>query len=294
MAADQVGRRSRSDEPALSEHRSVGAEFLDLDQLVAGQDDGGARGGPFHDGVVDFEDLGRVHPGGGLIENEEVGSTEEGLGQSQPVAHAVGVARHRPVDGLGQPRGFDGVVEVRRPTRQPELATGQVEVLPARQVGHEPGTVDECPDPAEHRGTRMDRLPEDGCPPRRRSHQSEQDLHGDGLAGAVRSHQTQDLAGLHGQRDVIDGRDAVAEPLGQVVDDDGRGSGVRSVGRSALDRGCRLRPHRSHHRSAPPVRLRGSWRRCPPPWPAVAWTPRHWHRNGRARRSRCRYRPRVA
>ena len=93
---------TRCHQPAVPQDGGVRADLLHLGQVMAGEHDGGTRGHTLGDGGAHLEGLGRVHAGGGLVEEQEVGRPEQRLGHRQPVAHAVGVLGDRPVDGRPQ------------------------------------------------------------------------------------------------------------------------------------------------------------------------------------------------
>ena len=60
----------------------------------------------------------RIDPGGGLVEDEEAGGLDEGLGQSDTLQHPLGIPCKTAVSGFGEggefEEFFDAVLETLR------------------------------------------------------------------------------------------------------------------------------------------------------------------------------------
>ena len=135
--ADVDGHRARlvqerrgggvGDQAAGVEHDHVVADLGHVVEEVGGQHHRDAEAAQAVDQGQHLLPAGRVEAGGGLVEQDELGVGDDGLGQLGPLAHAGGEAAHRPEAGLVQP---DQVEHLRRPLaggphRQPaELAEG--------------------------------------------------------------------------------------------------------------------------------------------------------------------------
>jgi len=77
-------------EPAALVHDDhVGAGLLDLAKQVAGQDDGPPLGRVSQQDIAHFPDLRRVEAVHRLIEHQQVGEAQHGLGDGEPLAHAA-------------------------------------------------------------------------------------------------------------------------------------------------------------------------------------------------------------
>jgi hypothetical protein len=75
---------------------------LDVGEQVAGEDDGLAAAPEFEDEVLDLPGADGVQARGGLVEDEEFGVVDQGLGDADAPLHALGVLADGPVLGVGQ------------------------------------------------------------------------------------------------------------------------------------------------------------------------------------------------
>ncbi|ALE85348.1 hypothetical protein XF36_21140 [Pseudonocardia sp. HH130629-09] len=162
----------------------------------------------------------RVQPGGGLVEEQHLGASDEARCQVEPAAHAAGVGAGAAPGGVGEPEAVDqlGGAGPGGCPRQIEQPADQVEVVAAGQGlvdgGVLAGEADQGADPggvaddvaAEHRG-----------PAGRRREQRGQHADGRRLAGAVGAEQAQDLSAPGGEGDPVDRADLTEGP-DQAVD----------------------------------------------------------------------------
>ncbi len=124
-------------------------------EQVAGDDHRAAGRGVGAQHLAHRVDLRRVQPVGRLVEHQQVGQAEHRLRDRHPLAHALAVAAHRPVDGAC--RG-------RRPRSPPSMCASSAgrpvaaqyrrQVVAAGQVRLQPGALDERAQPGQHRGAR--------------------------------------------------------------------------------------------------------------------------------------------
>src|SRR6266498_848734 len=216
----QLGGVQLLDQPSIVDDPDPGRQPGHLGQDVAGPEDRDVAvpGQPAQQ-VPDLDHPRRVQPVRGLVEDQQVGSMDEGLGQAQPlgVAEREGTgaavrvrAESQPLDHLGD-RG--------RPS-EPAQPVHDLQVLPHGQLGVRCRRLDQVPDPAPDRqparadpGT--EQLDASGA---RANHAEQHPDHG-GLASAVQPEQPVDLARGYPQRHVPD-RGHVAVPLGQPAGDD--------------------------------------------------------------------------
>ena len=202
--ADELRDRSGRDQPALVHHDGMAADLLDLGEDVAREEHRRPGVGDAVDELAHLAHLAGVEPVRGLVEHEHFGTAEQDACEAQPLAHALGVGLHLPVDGVaetgdGQRALEVGVGELRSAGLPPEL-----EVRHSREMRDERGGLDERPDPAEQRATRPNRLPEEARVAGGGMDQPEQHPERGGLPGAVRAEQSADLALLDAEAEVVD------------------------------------------------------------------------------------------
>ena len=136
-------------------------------------------------------------PGGGLVQEQDLGIVQQGSGQRHPLALSGGEALGEVVGPVGHAEPFEQLVDPPiglGPAEAPEPG-GEHQVLPAGQAIVEPGVLGEHARASAHLVALGHRV-ESGHPGPavvRRQHAVEQ-AHGGGLAGAVGSEQGQHLA----------------------------------------------------------------------------------------------------
>ena len=113
VAREQLGDRARGDDAAGVHDHDVAAGQLDLGEQVAGDDDGAAGRGIRLQDRAHGRDLGRVEAVGRLVEEEHLGPAEHGLGDAEPLLHAVAVGADRAVERAAERGDAERLVEAR-------------------------------------------------------------------------------------------------------------------------------------------------------------------------------------
>ena len=111
--AGDLGHRAGRDEPSPVHDDDVRAGLLDLGQQVAGHDDGAAglrRSCAQH--LAHLGDLRRVQAVGRLVEHQHLGQAEHGLGDAEPLLHALAVGRTRRSIDAAEPGDLERGVEL--------------------------------------------------------------------------------------------------------------------------------------------------------------------------------------
>ena len=276
------------DEAARREDPDPVADGLDLAQEVAGEHDRQAAlvDEPAQQ-LEDLDDADRVDRGGRLVEDQEVGRLDQGIGDAEPLAHAAGVGADPVVRAVGEADlGEDLVDGGLRLGLAEAVETGRVaQVLAAGHVLVEADGVGQVADPSLD----LARLP-GGIEPHHRClavgrlGQPEQHQDRGRLARAVLAEQPEDLARVDREVEPVDRRQrpvllgqparaddrlgtiAVGASGGVVSGLDGRGGravgapasliGGRTAGRSTTGRSARARSARS--RRCPTAATSGS------------------------------------
>ncbi len=102
-ARGQLLERALADEPARGEDADPVAHRLDLVEQVAGQQDGqAALVGQPPEQVQDLDHAERVDGRGRLVEDEQVGVLDQGVGDAQALEHAPRVRLDQGVGAIGQ------------------------------------------------------------------------------------------------------------------------------------------------------------------------------------------------
>jgi hypothetical protein len=160
---------------------------LDLIEKVGGQHDRAALGHHRQDQFTHLSHPGRVEPVHRLVQEEQLGVGQQARGDPQPLTHAHGVLRDPVVAAAGQADPLQ-----RRPDAVPRgrlaCRSQKPQVLPAREMGVEPGFVHDGADSSERRvAMPRDRVSEQGHRASIGAGQSQQHPDERGLAGAVRA-----------------------------------------------------------------------------------------------------------
>ena len=190
--AQQVGHRAAGDDAPAAHDDDVAARLLDLAEQVRGDDDRAAVARVVLDDLPHLLDLRRVEAVGRLVEQEQVGHAEHRLRDAEPLAHALAVGADPTVDRAAEPGDLEDLVE---PGVDAGAAAGppeEVEVLPAGEVGEQPGSLDEAADAREGGGPGVDLLAEHAGLARGGGDQSHDHPHGRALARPVGPEQAED------------------------------------------------------------------------------------------------------
>ena len=109
--------------------------------------------------LAHLADLRRVEPVGRLVEDQQVGQAEHGLGDGQPLPHALGVGAYRAVERLAEAGDLQGLGQVGVLGGPAGGLPVQLQVGPAGQVRQEAGALDERADPGQDRRAGADPWP---------------------------------------------------------------------------------------------------------------------------------------
>ena len=232
----QVGlelcRRPLGDDAPVVDHHDVAGQSVGLFEVLRRQQDRGALADQVLDGHPEGLAALGVQARRRLVEEQDRRIGHQCGGQVQASAHAAGIGLEHAVAGTGQAEVLEQLVGPARRHLAAQVgeAPHHVDVLPAGQVlvhrGVLPGEPDGAADRvglgdhvvAEHRGA-----------PGVGAEDGGEDAHDGGLARTVRAEQTEHRAGLHLERDAVEGPHVAAgEDLHEVVGLDGE-SGVRRM-----------------------------------------------------------------
>ena len=226
--------RSLGDQAAAVDDDDAVGDVGGLLQIVGGEEDRPAlrRLPPHH--LPEGGAGGRVHAGGRLVQDQQLGLGQERQRQANALDLAAGALGDLPAEqplqsGLGDHRFDVGYAQLE--------GGDDVEGLAHREGGVEPiGLEDRADASCPHRLPRGDA--QDGGGAGVGAGEAEDDVEGGGLAGAVRSQEGDDLAGGDRQVQGVHGDDG-AEGFAQTAHADGRLVGGRAgrAGRGACHDG---------------------------------------------------------
>ena len=219
-----------AEQPARQQNRHPVGDALDLAEDV-GCDEDGALSRQRPDVAPHLDDLARVEPVGGLIEDQQGGIAQESLGDGDALAipareladeHAPDVAEAEALDG-----GLDR--SRRRPAGEPLEPGHEGEKFADAHPAIERDVLGDV----THSGPRRQRVVHDVEPGNaggsgRREQVAGENAKNRGLPGAVRAEQPHDLAGLDLQGDMVDGQSGPV-PLGELIGDDDRSHAERNA-----------------------------------------------------------------
>ena len=186
--------------------------------------------------IADFRTTDGIDPVGGFIQHQHVRFVQHRLGQAEPLQHALGVLGDIGAAPVGQADRFQQVPSSTPCFGHRETAEAAVvfQCRISRQVPWDPVTLGQVTDPSSTRLV-AGRLSQQHGFTGGLVDDSQQHLDERGLARAVGSEQSEDLAGPHFQRHTLEGLDfSLAEQpvtiglaeVGDLDDEVGR-SGVR-------------------------------------------------------------------
>jgi hypothetical protein len=207
------------DLPAVEEGDAVG-EGVGLLQVLGGEEDGDAAADQFTDVVPDLAAAAGIEARRRLVEEDQLGASQQGHGQVEAAAHAPRVGRRRLVRRLGEAEAAEQLGD----------AGGCLALGDVVQVGHQHEVLGAGEQVVERRELAGDA---DGGP------------HRDGIGGQVVAGDG-DLAGVGGQqgREQVDGR-GLARPVRSQQGEDRprRHVEVDAVEHHVLPEGLAQPPH---------------------------------------------------
>ena len=159
---------------------------------------------------------GRVEPGGGLVEQQQLRLAQQRRGDAEPLPHAVRVPADAILGAVAQLDHLEHLLDARARVAAVEIGE-QPQVLPAREVRVEPRPLDEAGDAVERSRADVERVAaEEASVSLGRPDQSEQHAQRRRLPRAVRPEVAEDVAALDRQVDVVD-RDDLAVALDETA-----------------------------------------------------------------------------
>src|SRR5438552_4410450 len=220
-----LGDRAVGHDPAVIEHYDVAAHLLDLGEEVAREQHRHAALAQPDDEVADLAHLTGVEPVGRLVEHEQPRASEQRPGQTEALSHPVAVRADAPVDSGTQARDLECLVDVGVLPAGARRLPPQPQVPAPGEVRDERGLLDEGAHVAERVVARAHGRAQHDRPARGGAYQPEHHAEQGGLACAVGSEETADLAFGHVEIDLVDGEDAAPELLGEAggLEDQGHG-----------------------------------------------------------------------
>ena len=217
-AGDDVVDRPVGDDRALVHDDDVRAGLLDLGEQVARHQHGAPARGVAAQDLAHGVDLGRVEPVGRLVEHEQLRQPEHGLGDREPLAHALAVGADPAVDRVAEAGDLQCLSRCASP------AGGRWRPSRAGGSPHRTGAAgSRGPRRTRRSGPAPARRPRPAAPnarivPGRRPDQAHEHAQHGRLAGAVRAEQAQHHAALDVERHPAHRREAAAVGLGEVAD----------------------------------------------------------------------------
>jgi len=196
------------DEAAVVDDGDPVGELVGLLQVLGGQQHRGAAGGQRANQFPDLVAAAGVQPGGGLVQEQQLGDHDDAGGDVQAAAHAPRVGVHQPPGRLGQAEGVQQLTGPRPglAPREAQQPAQQHQVFPAGQILVDRGVLAGQGNPAAHRVRLSHHVVAEH--PRVAgvgAQQGGQHPDDGGLAGAVGPQHAVDHAGGHGQVDPVDG-----------------------------------------------------------------------------------------
>ncbi len=210
--------RQRPDvqEPARPEDGHAVAEGLRVGEDVGREEHGLARLLEVQDDVPDQPAADGIEPGHRLVEDDELGIVDQGLGDSRPLHHPLREAADGGVGGSSKAHEVEKVLSALPPLprAEAEQAAGVVQVFARREVVVEIGMLGKVTHLVPPGGVSLS-MPEDGEGAAVRMEETRDDLQGRGLTRAVGPEVAEDLPGSNLEVQVREDGDG---PLSQVPD----------------------------------------------------------------------------
>ena len=203
LGAQLLGR-ALGHQMAVGQNQHFGTNRLYLAEDMAGQNHGMTLP-QFTDQAADFDDLRRVQTDGGLIQNDDLGMAQQGLGNPHPLAVALGQVPDQPRHYVCQTSPPGCLFHLCSPLAplDPFELCGKGQILFDRHLGIEGRCLRQVPDAGFGCvGFLRQRVPfhrhcaAGGCKV------SGDDVHDGGFACSIGAQQAIDLAILHGKRQI--------------------------------------------------------------------------------------------
>ena len=195
------------------------AGLLDLGEQVAGHDHGAPAGRVAAQHLAHRVDLRRVEPVGRLVEHQQLRQAEHGLGDGEPLPHALAVGADAALDRRRRARRSPAPRRCARPRPGGRWPPSTAAGCPRRTgAAGSPGPSTNAPIRASTGAPGLDGLAERGDRARGRPDEPHQHAQHGGLAGAVGAEQAEHHALLDVERDALHRAEPAAVGLGQVAD----------------------------------------------------------------------------
>ena len=191
--------------PALAQDAHPGADRLHLGQGVAREDHSAVQG-ERPDQLPDLPQLHRIQALGRLVQDHQIGPVDDGLGDSYPLAVALGQGADQTPAPLCEPAAGSGLLDGRGSAlpRDPMELGAVVEVLVHPHVGIQGRALRQISDEAfRAQGVMRQIYAHDPDLAVAGGQVAAQELQAGGLAGAVGSQQAEDLAALEADIDAF-------------------------------------------------------------------------------------------
>ncbi len=223
-AALQLGRGALRHDPALVEHCDPIGELVRLVEILGGEQDGHPGRGELADDLPHGEAAAWVQAGGGLVQEDDPGLTDEGHGEIESPSHPARVGRQQLVGGVGEvellqqfsdPPSSSLAAEVAKIGHQAQILGPGEQVVHGRELSGDP---DVRPHPVRVGGHVVTGDLHDA---RIGRNQGRKNADHCGLAGPVRAQQREDRALVRGQVHLVE-YEMAAERLAHVVGHDPR------------------------------------------------------------------------
>ena len=218
-AALELARCALSHQPAVIDDRHLGRQVVGLLEVLGGEQHVGAAGDQRADHVPELETTVRVESGGGLVQQQQAGPADQAGAEVEAAAHAAGIRAHHPVRSVAEPQPIDdgGGLMAGRRAGETEKPRHHLDVLAPGHGRLDSGVLPGEGDHPAHLGRVADRV--DAVYPQAAAVRAEQrghQVHERGLAGAVRTQQSEHLARAHRQAQPVQGlglAEGLAEPI---------------------------------------------------------------------------------
>lgn len=222
-AGAQFFERTLGDQTSAINDGDVAAEAFDDFEDVRGEENGGAAGD--HALEHGFEGRGgdSVDAFEGLVEEKDFRAVNDGGGHGELFLHAVGIIGNQGFGTVGQLHEFEQFLSALRGSGriEPVHAADKIQIFRSGEAAEEGKAFGDDADAGlDFDAVRCEFEIEDADAAGGRGEQAGEHLDHRGFAGAVGSEEAEELAGLDGKVDGVNG-DEFAEPAGKIFGGDG-------------------------------------------------------------------------